>query len=307
MNFGDLVWMNNKIVGYEEAKVPIATAGLQYGLAIFENIRAYPKNENVYMFRLEEHMNRLFESAKVYGMKIPYTKEEISEGVKEIIKANNLHAECQIRIVVYKGALPKFGLRQSLDVPVEISIITSPSQSSIGTKEFEKGKSALVSSWRRISPDSMPPLAKCVANYANGALGLMEARQKGFDYVIFLDTRGFVSEGSGQNIFVVKGEELATPPECASILMGITRDTILKLAADLKNKASEKDLSKSQLYTADEVFFCGTAAEIVPVVDVDGINISETAGPLTREIAFLYKDLVAGNLLKYRNWLTSVY
>ncbi|MFX0204040.1 MAG: branched-chain-amino-acid transaminase [Candidatus Hodarchaeota archaeon] len=305
--FGELVWINDKILRLEEARVPIVTATLHYGLGVFEGITAYPKDDNLYIFRLEDHVDRLFESARIYGMKIPYTKETLSKSVKELTKANKFHTRCYIRILVYRGGLPKFGVKQSFNAPVEVSIITSSRGSLIGTREFEKGKSAMISSWKRIAPDIMPPTAKSVANYANGALGLMEAQEKGVDYVVFLDHRGFVSEGSGQNIFIIKHGKIVTPPEYASILIGITRNTIIKLAHDLGHDVSEKDITRSQLYTAEEIFLCGTAAEIVPIVKVDGITVSEEAGSLTRKIAFNYKKLVTNKLPKYRNWITTVY
>lgn len=306
MVFGRLVWMNGEFIRIEEAKVSVVTATLHYGVGVFEGIRCYPRNENLCIFRLEDHVERLFDSAKIYGMKIPYTREEICKGVKEIVKANNFHEECYVRLLVYKGKLGEFGVKQCLSVSSDVTIIPSSKASFIGTKQFEKGRSAMISSWRRIAPDSMPPMAKCVANYANSFLALKETQKGKIGNVVFLDSKGFVSEGSGQNIFILKKGRLITPPEWASILVGITRNTIIRLAEDLGYDVLERDITRSELYTAEEVFLCGTAAEIVPVVNIDGITIANEAGLSTRKIGSYYMKLVTGNLPKYRNWLTLV-
>ena len=306
MVLGRLVWMNGEFVELKSAKVPFMTATLHYGVGVFEGIAAYPKNRNLCIFRLGDHVERLFQSAKVYDVRLPFSKEDICRGVKETFKVNDFHKRCYVRLLAYKGELSEFGVKQSYNTPTEVAILASSKDSFVGTQEFEKGKSAIISSWRRISPDVMPATAKCVANYANSALGLMEARERKADYVVFLDTRGFLSEGFAQNIFVVNKGRLMTPPTFASILMGITRDTVIRLARDLGYEILEKDITRSELHTSEEIFLCGTAAEIAPIVSVDGMQISESAGEVTRKIASRYGKLVTGNLPGYEDWLTLI-
>lgn len=301
------VWMDGKLVKWDDAKVHVTTSALHYGIGVLEGIRAYSTPDNLYIFRLDDHINRLFESATIHHMEIPYAEEELCTAVTETIKANSLNENCYIRPLVYRGILPRLGVRSSFDSEINVNIIVSPRTSLLSSGNFQKGKRAIVSSWRRISPESMPSKAKCIANYASGALALWEAERNGVEYAILLDSRGLVSECTGQNLFILKHGGLVTPPTHASILCGITRDTLIRIVGDLGINVLENDITRSELYTAEEVFVSGTAAEVSPIVEIDGFEITEGAGEITTRIASHYREVVTGEISKYRNWLTAVY
>jgi branched-chain amino acid aminotransferase len=307
MVWGNTVWMDGKLVNWNEARVSIGSGVVHYGLCVFEGIRAYTSASNeLSIFRSEDHMNRLYDSARLYHMRIPFRKKEILEATVEAITNNRIGENLYIRPMVYRGEVPQLGVKQTFEAPVHVSIIVQDTQRRIGTESFKKGSRAVVSSWRRISSDSMPLKAKCSAHYANSALGMLDALNANVDYSVFLDSRGLVCEGTGQNVFLVKKNSLLTPPLGSSILEGITRDTIIKLALDIGYKVIEQDVSRDQLYLADEVFLCGTSCEIAPIVEIDKIPISDQAGNVTTRIAFHYADVVSGKILKYKEWLTRV-
>lgn len=303
------IWMNGELVKAEEAKIHVMSSAIHYGFAVFEGIRAYANDKNLYVFRLKEHLKRLFESAKIYRMKIPYDEEKISDSIVETIKSNDLHTNCYIRPIAYRGVIPGFGLGYSHvhKAPVGVSIMVRPRKVILGTDESRRGKKVIVSSWRRISPDAITPIAKCAANYVNSFLASTESRKAEVDYAIMLDKQGFVSEGGGQNIFVIKDGHLITPPIYASILSGITRKTLISLGKDLGYTIEERNITRGELYVMDEMFLCGTGAEVIPIVEVDGVKIGDEAGSVTTKIASYYHQVVTGRISEYRHWLTAVY
>lgn len=307
MVWGSTVWMDGKLAGWNDAKVSIASGAVHYGLCVFEGIRAYstPSNE-MNIFRLGDHIDRLYNSARLYYMKIPYERKEIIDATIETTRNDRIGENLYIRPFVYRGEVAQLGVKQTFNAPVHVNIMVQDTGRRIGTEFFKKGCRAVVSSWRRISSDSMPLKAKCSAHYANSALGTLDAINANVDYSIFLDSKGLVCEGPGQNIFIVKKESLITPTLGSAILEGITRDTVMKLASDNGYHVIEQDISRDQLYLADEVFLCGTACEIAPIVEIDKILISDRAGKVTTNIASYYGDVVSGKIPKYSKWLTRI-
>lgn len=307
MRWTNFVWMDGKLVEWKKAKIHISVGALHYGICIFEGIRAYITEENLNVFRLKEHVERMYNSAKIYQMNIPFEKEAMQNAIIETIRCNEVKDDCYIRPIVYRGELPSLGVKQTFNAPVNVSLLVGLRKRMIKTKSFEEGKKAIISSWRRISSDAMPLKSKCAANYANSALAIMDAIRALADYPIFLDSRGFVCEGPGQNLFIIKSKKLITPPLSSPILAGITRDTIIKLAQELGYNLIEEDMTRDELYTADEVFLCGTSCEIAPIVEIDGAPITNGVGKITARIASYYLDVVTGKVPKYRSWVTTVY
>ncbi len=296
------VWIDGEFVNWDDAKIHILTHALHYGTAVFEGIRAYPSEDNVNIFRLRDHIDRMLQSAHIYYIKHKHTAKELCETTVELVKKNNIHSRAYIRPIIYVG-YKSIGLNFT-GFPINTAIIVIPFED-----YFENPMLKLrTSSWKRFSEQSTPPLAKASGNYLNSVLGKLEAVSDGYDDAIMLDLNGNVSEGTGENIFIVKRGELITPPYSASILSGITRDTVKHLASDMNLKVTERLISRFEIYTADEVFFSGTAAEIAPIIEIDHRVIGEgKPGELTKRISSAYKDLVSGNSTKYRYWLTPVY
>lgn len=296
------VWMDGEIVPWEQAKVHVSVNALHYGSAVFEGIRGYYHENEIYVFRLREHLKRLVDSAKVVMLKNPYTVEQLIEFTLQTIRQNGYKSNIYIRPIIYAGE--NLMSLNALDLPVRMAILVFPLE-----KFFSKqGLRVCVSSWRRLPDTSMPPRAKASANYLNSILASTEARQSGYDEAILLDQEGFVSEGAGENIFLVKSNTLHTPPASSSILEGITRDTVMTLASDMGFKVVERQISRTELYTADELFFTGTAAEITPILEVDGRKIADgLAGPVTTKLMEKYQKVVRGLEPNYRKWLTPVY
>ena len=291
------------MVGWEEANVHVLTHALHYGSSVFEGIRCYETSRGPAIFRLKEHMVRLKQSADIYMMKLPYTVEELCMAAIEVVKANNLK-ECYIRPIAFRGT-GEMGLQARN--PVEVAIAAWPWGPYLGEEGQKKGIRVKVSSHIRPPPNSLPMNAKAGGHYLSSILAKMEAVQAGYDEAIMLDHRGFVSEGSGENVFVVKDGVIYTPPPHASILIGITRNTIMVLAEDLGYRVVEEDLTRAMLYVADEVFFTGTAAEVTPVREIDGIPIGGgKPGPITLHLLNEYKAVVRGEKPKYEGWLTYV-
>ncbi|MFN3621381.1 MAG: branched-chain amino acid transaminase, partial [Nitrososphaerales archaeon] len=270
--------------------------------AVFEGIRAYPSADNLNIFRLREHLDRLFYSAKIYYLNLNYSVEDLIQGTIEVIKSNGFRGRTYIRPIVFVG-FGGIGLDYT-GFPIDVAIIAVPFE-----RYFHKSAvRAKVSTWRRISNEANPPLAKASGNYLNSALAKQEAIRDGYDEAILLDQRGYVAEGTGENIFIVKDDVVYTPPINSSILIGITRDTAIKLLTDLNYKVVERDIERSELYICDEAFFCGTAAEITPIVEIDQRRVGNgEIGPITRRIREAYLDVVEGRNKKYAHWLTSVY
>ncbi len=296
------VWFNGSIKPWGEAKIPILTHALHYGTAVFEGIRAYPSADNLNIFRLREHLDRLFYSAKIYYLNLNYGVEDLIQGTIEVIRSNGFRGRTYIRPIVFVG-FGGIGLDYT-GFPIDVAIVAVPFERYFHMSAVR----AKVSSWRRISNEANPPLAKAAGNYLNSALAKQEAIRDGYDEAILLDQRGYVAEGTGENIFIVKDNVAYTPPVNSSILLGITRDTAIKLLKDLNYEVVEREVERSELYICDEAFFCGTAAEITPIVEIDRRRIgSGETGPLTRQIREAYLDVVEGRNKKYAHWLTPVY
>jgi branched-chain amino acid aminotransferase len=295
------IWMDGELIEWSEAKVHVMTHALHYGTAVFEGIRGYWDGGVLKVFRLEDHITRLFNSAKIFYMNIPYTRAQIEEAIVETIKANSIRDNCYIRPIVYRG-YGVIGLNP-LKAPVKLAIAVFP----FGKYLEEMGVKCCVSSWRRIAIDSQPPSAKVCGNYVNSCLAKVEAVLSGFDEAIFLDGHGYVCEGTGENIFLVKRDVISTPSIVSGILEGVTRDAVMKIAEDLGFKVQERLIARSELYTCDEAFFTGTAAEITPIVSIDNRIIGDgSPGPVTRKIRDQYFKVVLGKVDKYKNWIIEI-
>lgn len=293
-----MVWMDGRMVPAAEARVPVTTHALHYGTSAFEGVRAYPAGGDLLVFRLADHLARLRRSARAYGLDYARPDSEIAEAVVELCRANGLRGESYIRPFCFAG---EHGIK--LDVsgaPVSVAVLAFEA----GEIYPRSGVSAGVSSWSKFSDRSTPPQAKMGGNYLNSALAAAEARRHGYDEAILLDSAGNVSEASGENIFVVSGGRLRTPPSSSSALEGITRDTVIALAGEAHMPVSVETVPRSALYSADEVFLTGTATGIVPVLSVDGVELGK--GGATSEIARRYAELVSGRG-GHREWLTAVY
>ncbi len=297
------IWMNGKLVDWKDANIHILSHVVHYGSSWFEGIRCYDTKKGRAVFRLDEHINRLYNSTKIYRTEIPFTKKEFTQGVLDTIKANGL-PWCYIRPIVYRG-YGGVGVI-SEDCPVEASIIVFQWGKYLGADSLEKGVDVCVSSWARSAPNTMPTLAKVGANYMNSQLIKMEAYVNGYKEGIALTTQGYVSEGSGENLFLVSNGILYTPLLTDSVLPGITRASIFELANDVGLKVEEKIISREMLYVADELFFVGTATEVTPIRSVDRIQIGNgIAGPITRKLQQLFTDVIENGNDKH-NWLTFI-
>jgi branched-chain amino acid aminotransferase len=298
------VWMNGKIVDWKDAHIHVATHVIHYGSAVFEGARCYQTPTGSAFFRLDAHMRRLYDSARIYRMDYAMDQPAFTQAVVDTVRANGL-AACYIRPIFYRG-YHTLGVNP-LPCPVDAAILVWEWGAYLGPDALERGVDVRVSSWTRSAPNTFPAMAKSVANYANSALIKMEAVLDGYSEGIALDPDGHVSEGSGQNLFLVRDEVLYTPPLSASVLPGITRDSIITLAGDLGLTVREMDLPREMLYVADEVFFVGTAAEITPIRSVDKINIGIGArGPITTALQRAYFDSISGVLPDRHGWLTPV-
>ncbi len=302
-------WIDGEIVELEKALVP---AMEPMHLAIFEGIRAYVEGDilgegNLNIIQWKSHVDRLWRTAAVFGLDIPYTKEELLEATRRTIKAN----DCKTNIYLQPKIWPKRGAGRDLvrDLHVLIPVWRRETKLGNGNPRFSKKRRLMVSSWRRISSDALPPQAKAFANYANSALAIREAARLGFDGALFLDQRGFLSEGTGACIMTVRNEKIITPPVTASILESVTRDALLKFVPeDLGIAAETKDITRAELYASDEAFMCGTGdGEVTPITSVDDMPFGdEYPGPITRRIAEHYAKIVAGKVEKRKGWLTPV-
>jgi len=296
------IWMDGKLVPWDEAKIHVLTHSLHYGSGVFEGIRAYETKKGPAVFRLTDHIARLYRSAKIYTIEIPYTPEELIDATKETVRASGLPA-CYIRPLVYLG-YGEMGLNPLLS-PVNVSIAVWPWGAYLGDEGVTHGVRMKISSWRRHDPNIIPPAAKGTGQYINSQLAKVEAIKAGYDEAILLNPQGFVAEASGENIFIARDGEIITPPLAAGALIGITRDSVMKIARDLGIAVHEAELVRTDLYTADEVFVCGTAAEITPVREVDDRVIGEP-GPLTKKVQEIFHSAVRGDLEQYSSWLEHV-
>jgi len=300
----DSIWMNGKLVAWDDAKIHILSHVIHYGSSWFEGIRCYETKRGPAIFRLDAHLRRLYDSAKMYRAPIPYTVAQFEAAIKETIRANKMKA-CYIRPVVYRG-YGEVGVNP-LSCPVDVMIAVWEWGSYLGAGALENGIDVCVSSWHRAAPNTFPSMAKASGNYLNSQLIKMEAVLAGYAEGVALDSYGNVSEGSGENIFLVRDKKLYTPPIIAAILPGITRVSVMQIAQDLGYEVVEGAIPREMLCIADEVFFTGTAAEITPVRSVDKIPIGEgKPGPVTLQLQRAFFDIVQNANDKY-SWLNFVY
>jgi branched-chain amino acid aminotransferase len=300
----DRIWMNGKFVPWDDAKIHIGSHVIHYGSAVFEGLRCYATPEGSAVFRLDAHTERLFASAKIYRMDVPYTAEEIDRAILDTIATNRLE-ECYVRPVVYRG-YGQLGVNP-FPCPVDVAIMVWDWGKYLGSEALEKGVDVCVSSWTRIAPNTLPAMAKAAANYMNSQLIKMEAIKLGFAEGIALDANGHVSEGSGENLFLVRKETLITPPLAAAGLPGVTRDSVLALARRLRIPVVEQVIPREMLYVADEVFFTGTAAEITPIRSVDKIVVGRGArGPVTEALQKAFFDVLSCRVPDEFGWLSFV-
>lgn len=305
MSFGKgQIWFDGKFVDWADAKLHVMSHVVHYGSSVFEGIRCYKTPKGPAIFRLQAHVDRLYDSAKIYRMDIPFTKDEFVKAILDTVKKNNLE-ECYIRPVVFRG-YGELGVNP-LKNPVNCAVAAWTWGTYLGEGVLENGASVCVSSWRRPGPDTLPTLAKAGGNYLSSQLIKMEALQSGYEESIALDAWGLVSEGSGENIFVIKNGVVFTPPTSSSILAGITRHTVFTIARDLGIRIEQHEIPRETLYIADEIFFSGTAVEITPVTKVDNIVIgSGKRGLVTEKIQSIFFDLVRGKIEDKNGWLTYV-
>ena len=298
------VWMDGEFVEWKDANISVLSHAVHYGTRGFEGIRAYENENGVAVFRLKEHVQRLFDSAKIYKIDIPFTQEEVEEATLETLRVNDLGA-CYIRPIVFRG-YGELGVNP-VGCPVNVVIAAWEWGSYLGEEGLANGVDIGVSSWRKPAPDTFPALAKCGANYMNSQLAKLEAIDNGFDEAIMLDYEGHVSEGSGENIFLVENGKLFTPSMSSSNLRGITRDSVMTIARDLGYEVVEEVISRERLYSADEVFFTGTAAEVTPIRSIDHRQIGiGRRGPISEKLQTSFFDLVEAKVEDKYGWLSYI-
>jgi branched-chain amino acid aminotransferase len=299
------IWMNGRLVDFADAKIHVLTHAIHYGSGLFEGVRCYNTKQGPAIFRLKEHTRRLQDSCKIYRMDVPFSADEINRACIDVIKANDFD-DCYLRPLVYRGF-------HSLGVfpggcPVDVVIAAWQWGKYLGAEALEQGVDVRVSSWNRMAPNTFPSLAKATGNYMNSILIRQEAAIDGYAEGIALDVNGYVSEGSGENIFVVRDGKILTPPMGASILNGITRDSAVRIAKDFGYEVIEALIPREALYIADEVFFTGTAAEITPIRSIDRVTIGNgRRGPVTERIQKEFFAYIAGEVPDRYGWLTPVY
>lgn len=304
MQPSDYIWMNGELVPWQDAQVHVLAHALHYGTSVFEGVRCYETEIGPAVFRNVEHVDRLIRSAGLYYMPVPFSRDELRQATLETIAANGLRS-CYVRPIVFRG-YGTMGLFP-LEARVDVAIAVWEWGAYLGDASKLDGVRAKVSSWRRISPQAMIPHAKAGGQYLNSILAKIETHKAGYDEAIVLDEHGHVCEGSGENVFVVRDGRLVTPPQTASILDGISRRSIIQVARDLGFEVVERDIARAELYLADEVFVCGTAAELVPVREIDDQPVADgTPGEVTRAVQRLYDDALHGRDERYRDWLDPV-
>ena len=300
------IWFNDKLVPWEDATIHVLTYALHYGSAVFEGIRAYKTDDGCKIFRLDEHIIRLINSAKIYRMNVPYSHQELKNACQIIVSSNDLNEGAYIRPIAFRG-YDDLGLHAHDNDAIDVVVAAWEWGPYLGNASLNDGVDACVSSWNKINPNTVPFMAKASGNYLSGTLVAMEARQNGYDEGILLDSKGMVSEGAGENIFMVKDGNLYTPPLSSSVLDGITRDAVIKIAGSLKLGVIETEIPREQLYIADELFFTGTAVEITPIKSVDKITIGTgTKGPVTAQIQKVFFGLFDGSTEDSWGWLEPV-
>lgn len=294
------IWMDGELVDWDEATVHVLTHSLHYGCGVFEGIRAYPTDAGPAVFRLSEHIARLLDSARIFMMEVPFSAEEIVTAVKTTVAVNGLD-QCYIRPLIYLG-YGEMGLNP-LPCEVKVSIAVWPWGAYLGEAALETGVRVKISSWQRHDPNAMPPAAKGTGMYINSSMAKVEAIKAGYDEAILLSPQGYVSECTGENIFVVRRGRLITPPPSAGALEGITQSSVLTIARDLGYEVEVGNILRSDLYVAEEAFLSGTAAEVVPIASVDDRVVGDgRRGPITERIQEIYSAAVRGKVDRYKDW-----
>lgn len=298
------LWFNGKMIEWQDAKIHVMSHVIHYGSSVFEGFRCYNTVNGPALFRLQDHIRRLFDSAKIYRIPMPFSKDVIEQACIDVVKVNNLQ-EAYMRPVVFRG-YGSLGVDPK-DTPTEVAVAALAWGKYLGDEGINVGVDVRVSSWNRARPNTLPAMAKCGANYMNSQLINLEAKADGYIEGIGLDSYGYVSEGSGENIFVIRDNRIYTPPLSSSILPGITRDCVLKLAEDFGYKVEEITIPREFLYIADEVFFTGSAAEVSPIKSIDRIPIGEgRRGPITEKIQKRFFGILTGEFEDKYSWLTPV-
>ncbi len=297
------IWMDGELVAWNEAKIHVLTHALHYATAVFEGIRCNETESGPAIFRLGDHIDRLLNSAKIYRMSLDYSKKELTDACIETVRANGVSA-CYLRPIAFTayGAMGLNPLKNKISVAIPLWEWGAY----LGEEAQTKGVRCMVSSWSRIDSRSLPPQAKCSANYANSALAKMEAISAGYEEAIMLNAGGLVAEGPGENVFRVKDGILSTPPASSGILRGITRDTVIQFARDSKITFYRNDFTREELFTSDELFFTGTAAGVTPIREVDARTIGDGGYPMTRKLQSMYDDTIHGRMKRYSSWLSPV-
>jgi branched-chain amino acid aminotransferase len=296
-------WFDGKFVRVTEAKVPVMTHAIHYGTSIFEGLRGYWNSKNLNIFRLDDHIKRFRNSGKVYSISLKFTNKQISNAIIELCKKNKVKQSCYIRPFYFVG---EYGINLNVTekAPTHVAIVMLQ----FGDLFNKDGIRVAVSSWRRIHDTSTPPLAKMGGNYLNSILATQEAKRNGYDEAILLDQLGNVSEAPGENIFVVRNGKMITPPPSSSALEGITRESVMRLAEDIGYHVIEREITRTELYLSEEIFLTGTAAEITPIVSIDGKEVGTgRVGKITNQVRTAYSDVVMGKNRKYLHWITAVY
>ncbi len=302
----DWIWLNGEFVRWEDAKIHVLSHVIHYGTSVFEGIRCYDTPRGAMVLRLKEHIRRLYNSAKIYRMEIPYAFDDYVDICLEVIRRNELK-QCYIRPVVYRG-YGEVGVNP-LNCPVDTAVAVWEWGAYLGPEALQNGVKVCVSSWNRMAPNTLPAMSKCAANYMNGQLIKMEAVLRGYTEGIALDPAGYVSEGSGENLFIIWNGVVYTPTLGHSVLPGITRDGVLKILSEEMNMPIRREgIPRDMLYVADEIFFTGTAAEVTPISSVDDITVGTgRIGPVTEAVQKRYLEIVQGKAEDIYNWLTPVY
>ena len=305
-NAAQWIWQNGEFVPWQNATVHVLSHGLHYGSTVFEGIRAYDTPRGSAIFRLHEHIARLYDSARIYRMQLKYTPAQVEQACRDLIRNNRLFKGAYLRPIVYRG-MSGFSLAPKPDAPIEIAIAAVEMGAYLGSESLEQGVDACVSSWQRIAPNTMPTLAKAGGNYLSSQLISMEAQRHGYAEGIAVGTDGMLSEGGGENLFLVRKGALYTPPVGAAILAGITRDSIITLARDIGLEVREQSLPREALYLADEAFFTGTACEVTPIRSIDGLAIGAgQRGPVTRQMQEAFFGLFNGRTRDVHGWLDRI-
>lgn len=296
------IWMDGQFVDWHDAKIHVLTHSLHYGCGVFEGIRAYATSQGPGVFRLTDHIVRLFNSAKIFFIDVPFSVDDLIEATKETVRVNELDS-CYIRPIVYLG-YGEMGLN-TLPCPVNVSIAVWPWGAYLGDEGLQHGVRMKISSWQRHDPNAMPPAAKGTGMYINSSMAKIEALKAGYDEAILLSPQGYVSECTGENLFVVRNGKIVTPPLSAGALEGITQNSVMTIARDHGYDVEVGNILRSDLYTADEAFLTGTAAEVVPIRSVDDRELGEP-GPITRKIQETYNATVRGEVDQYKDWVELV-